>query len=346
MVLRYKCLMAYFRYEYNPRTGVWDRPRGMSYSIPRFNSTYAVDDLTPEPNGFLGTHIEYYTNLIKRLKSLGYVDGRNLVSVGFDWKEPASDKFVQDAKTIIENTYRMNRNTPVIIFAHSMGCPYSYYFLTRMGNDWVKKYVRIYVPIGPAWMGAVKALDMLISGLGNLFTGLGEYFVPLTRHLPTVWFLLPNAAAYGPNNILATSPSKKYYFKDMTRLLNDGNLSQVEGKLNAARKFFAGISDYSRVPPVPIRHIVGTGSDTTVGLRFEKDITPRQPDAIWGKYSRITGDGDSTVPLVSAMYAYNIWKSKGANIQLTQYRGLGHMDLVQDDKVINQLVGIACNGKF
>jgi len=339
MILRYKCLMAYFRYDYDGWNGVWQRPRGVTYSIPKWNSTFAVDDLTPEPNGFLGNHIPYYHDMIERFKSIGYVDGDDLFSVGYDWKEAPTEELIQNMKRLFEATYK--KHGKVLFVAHSMGGPYSYYFLRRMGDQWVKKYIYMYVPIAPAWMGAVKAVDMMIGGLDNMFSGIGRFFAPLVRHLPSVWFLLPNATAF-KNLVLATSPSRIYSFNDVALLLNDCNASMVEGKMHAAHKFFDSYGDYRHAPPVPVRQIVGTGSRTVVRLDFRSNVRPHDPDGIWDSFDRSFGDGDSTVPTQSFMYAYNLWQNKGADVKLSDHRGLSHMDLVQDSKVIDEVVSYAC----
>jgi len=101
-VLHYSCLKEYFSSNFNPDTGKWERLPGIEFSVPRWGSTYAVDDLVP--NGGL-IHISYYKQMIEKFESLGFVDGVNIFGAGFDWKESPSDKWVNDVKNLIESAY-------------------------------------------------------------------------------------------------------------------------------------------------------------------------------------------------------------------------------------------------
>jgi len=338
-LLQLDCAMTYFRYEFNPVSRDWDRLKGMTFSVPKWSSTYAIDELAP--GGFSGSNVEYFHNMIGKLESLGYVDGDNLLGIGYDWKEVPSEKMIQDSKDLIERTVQ-KFGTRVLLIAHSMGCPYSYYFLSRMGDDWVKQNIFMYVPIAPPWMGSVRAVDSMLGGLDRELPFVGKYLAPLIRHIPSVWFLLPNPLAF-PNMILATTPNKVYYYTDMLQSFNDGNLTNVEGKMSAARYFFGNISNYEHLPPIPVRQIIGTNKKTVIGIKFPYDIKPLGADDLWPDFDRVYGEGDSTVPYDSMIYAYDIWERSGFDVQLFKYPGLSHMDLVQDDTVIDQVIHFACD---
>jgi alpha-beta hydrolase superfamily lysophospholipase len=73
-------------------------------------------------------------------------------------------------KALVEETYRINDNQPVIILAHSMGGPMSLHFLHTQTKSWKDKYICALVTLSGAWGGAVKALK--VFAVGKLFVKL------------------------------------------------------------------------------------------------------------------------------------------------------------------------------
>jgi len=301
-----------------------------------------MDELAP--NGVTSTLFPYFHKMIEKFKSIGYVDGDNLLGAGFDWKDLPTDEWVNKVKKLIEDAYAKHKEK-IVLITHSMGCPYSYYFLREMGEKWVEKYIHMYIPMAPAWMGAVKALDMMLLGVDRDVPIAGKFFAPLIRHIPSIWFLLPWAEAF-KNMTLATSPNKVYSFDQLQELLNDGNASFVEGKIHAATAFMKKYKHYDKAPNVPIRAYVGRGKNTVLGLQFKSDIKPHDPDGVWESCSRVMGDGDGTVPLESATYATNKWMKQGVkDLKVYTYDDMGHLPIVKDADVIQSVIDQFCETK-
>jgi len=343
--IKYTCLKNYFASNYNDETKKWERIEGISFSVPKWGSTYAVDDLCP--NGASSSSVvPYYHKMIEKLEKIGYVDGENLLGAGYDWKEAPTDQWVADLTKLIEDAVEKYKEK-VVFIAHSMGGPYSYYFLMTKGEKWVKKNIHMYIPMAPAWMGAVKALDVMLMGLDREVPIAGKFFAPLMRHIPSVWFLLPKEEAF-PGMTLATSPSKTYTFGQLADLLNDGTAGFVEGKIAAAREFFKKFEKYDQIPWVPVRSFVGYNKNTTISLKFKSDIKPHDPDGVWESVTRIMGDGDGTVPIQSARYAVDKWikminngEGKG-DVQIFEYEGVGHLPIIKEAKVIEKVIEVMC----
>jgi len=338
-VINYKCLKSFFSSDYIPSKKDWQRIPGIEFVVPKWGSTYSVNTLAP---GAVTSHlVPYYKNIIEKLESLGYKDGENLLGGGRDWKEMPTDTWVQKIKELIEGAVKKS-GSKAVLMGHSMGGPYSYYFLMKMGNDWVSKYIHMYIPLAPAWMGAVKALDCMLEGLDRDVPIAGKYFAPLMRHIPSLWFLLPQKDAF-KNQVLATSPSKTYTFDDLEVLLNDGNASYVEGKLAATQGMFNKVVNYyEQVPNVPVRSFIGYGKNTVKSFKFKEDIKPHDPDGTWESCSRINADGDGTVPIESLLYATDKWKKKGGDVQVYSFDGMGHLPLIKDSTVIQHIVSLFC----
>jgi len=345
-LIHYKCLKDYFSSNFNPDTGKWERFPGMTFTTPKWGTTYAIYDLAP--NGLAHGLFAYYRHMIDKFTSLGYVDGFNILGAGFDWKELPSDKFVNDLKELVEKAYTENNNTKVALVAHSMGGPVCHYFLCKVEKEnkgWIEKYIHMFIPMAPAWMGAVRAFDFMLMGADEDLPIAGKYFAPLMRHLPGLWFLLPNKDAF-PNTVLASTPSKTYLYDDMVQLFKDGNLSYVEEKLHASQQFYRDMVDnYDSLPysNLTVREFLGRGKKTVIGLKFHEDIKPHDPDGAWESCSRIMGDGDETVPFQSAMYAAEKWMKAGYDVQTFTYDKMTHMGLVQDAEIIQKVVDFVCS---
>jgi len=337
--LHYKCLAYYFRGNYNPETDKWEEAEGMEFNVPKWGTLYAIDGLAP--GSLVNPFISYYHQMIVKFKGLGYVDGENLFGAGFDWKEVPSEKLINDLKELIEKAVKKNNGSKVVLIAHSMGGPYMYYFLMRQTPGWIKENVHMFIPIAPAWMGASKAFDYMLMGVDADVPLAGKYFAPLMRHIAGCWFLLPYAKAF-PNMTLASTPSKTYTFDMLKDLLNDGNMSYVEGKLRASRKFYEDLKDFERFPGVPVREFHGYNKKTVYGLEFMNDIKPHDPDGMWEAASRIYGDGDATVPLPSLLYAVNKWKDKHEDVEVYSYKDLDHMDVIQDHGILEKIADLIC----
>jgi len=337
--INYECFKNYFASNYNNKTGKWERVEGISFSVPKFGHTYAVDQLAP--GALTANLVPYYHKMIQKFEDEGYVDGENIFGAGYDWKELPSDKWINDVKDLIEGAVTKNNGLKAVLVGHSMGGPFSYYFLMKMGDDWIKKYIYMYVPMAPAWMGAVKALDFMLMGVDRDVPIAGKYFAPLMRHIPSLWFLLPWKEAF-PGMTLATSPSKTYSFDHMENLLNDGNATDVEGKIADARKLFKPLNLYEKIPPVPVHCFIGRGKNTVISLKFKSDIKPHQPDGVWESASRIMGDGDGTVPIQSLTYVTDKWiKSGKGDVHVYTYDNMGHLPLIKDANVIKKVVSLA-----
>jgi len=73
-------------------------------------------------------------------------------------------EFFVKLKTLTEETYHQNNNTPVVFIVHSMGGCMTLKFLRAQTQGWKDQYVRAMVSLAGAWGGAVKALKVFTVG--------------------------------------------------------------------------------------------------------------------------------------------------------------------------------------
>ena len=131
-----------------------------------------VDYLTP---GALTNHLSYvFGPVIRALQEAGYTDA-NLDAAPYDWRLPPSelekrDQYFSNVMHQVEDMYRRNQNTAVVLLCHSLGCKTGHYFLNfakdhpKGGVGWLKKYIHVYLPVGAPHLGAPKAIRGLVDG--------------------------------------------------------------------------------------------------------------------------------------------------------------------------------------
>ena len=133
---------------------------------------HGVDYLSP---GALTSHLSYvFGPVIVALKGAGYTDD-NLDAAPYDWRLPPSELETRDGYFTgtmrqVEEMYRRNDNTPVVLLCHSLGCKTGHYFLNFVldhsegGQAWMDKHIHAYMPVGAPHLGAAKAVRALVDG--------------------------------------------------------------------------------------------------------------------------------------------------------------------------------------
>jgi len=148
---------------------VTERP---GVKVRPINGLAGVDYLTP---GALTEHLSYvFGPVINALQAAGY-SNTTLDAAPYDWRLPPSelesrDHYFSETMLQIENMYRRNNSTPIVLLCHSLGCKTGHYFLNfakdhpKGGKLWIDKYIHAYMPVGAPHLGAPKALRGLVDG--------------------------------------------------------------------------------------------------------------------------------------------------------------------------------------
>lgn len=118
--------------------------------------------------------------IIKLLKGIGYVKGRNLDACPYDWRIPPSvleerDGYFTKTMERIERMYSENNGKPVVLLCHSMGGKTGHYLLNFVletkgaaaGQDWIDRYVHTYMPLGGVHIGVPLIIGSAFSAVLN-----------------------------------------------------------------------------------------------------------------------------------------------------------------------------------
>jgi hypothetical protein len=197
----------------NPNDMITD-PNGVK--IRPISGLVGVDYLAP---GIFTSHVSYvFGPVIQALQEVGYKEGVNLQAANYDWRLPPSQLEKRDGyftRTIqqVEDLYRNNHSTPVVLLGHSLGCKTAHYFLNfclqEKGQAWIDLHIHTYLPVGAPHLGAPKGLRSLVVGekmgldtflsdeegltMGRSF-GSGPWMLPqdLPAGVPSSVYVLPH----------------------------------------------------------------------------------------------------------------------------------------------------------
>lgn len=321
--------------------GDWVETPGMRTGVPAWGTTFAVDTLDPSFTFTLFSH--YFHNLIQALVAVGYTENTTIVSAGYDWRAVPDKAWAEKTRVLVEKAVAAAGGLPAVIVGHSMGAPRSYYFLMQQTAEWRAKYIHHVIQVSPAWMGAGKSFDTLWEGYDFGLPIDGRFFAPLTRRVPSDWFLLPQSAAFPQGHTMLQTPSRNWTLDDLPELFETMGVADAAKKIAFARAALAPWGNsYDEAPGVPVSSFYTTGHKTTLTLVISEDAKKHAPDEGWPRATRVYGDGDGTVNIESLLYPTKKWESMGNDVTYHQYTGYGHVKLLTSKTVIKDIVNEVC----
>jgi len=296
---------------------------------PPAGTTVDVEWLDPDKESFSA----YYAKPVEKLVGIGYQTGVNLHAAPYDFRRAANEQetYFKELKNLIQQTYETNGNTPVVMIAHSMGCPMSLYFLNQQTKDWKEKYIKSLVTLAGPWGGAVKSLEIFAVGtdlgLGTfldfpipsgLDTDIKDIIRFIERTQPSLAWMMPSADIWPGDVLIKTESNSVDYtaanLAEFFTLLGVPNMAMM---YEDTQKLTSSLVD----PGVEVFCLYGTGVPTMEKLVYSG--APQSADPTLN-----TGDGDGIVNLRS-LKGCERWPgvtSKG-------FSGVTHMGMVTGDEV-------------
>jgi len=331
-----KCWMDNLAVTFNPTTGDYNNTAGVSIRPTDFGGTKGVEYLDYK----LGIPISLtsiYAPMVKSLVAVGYVRGKNVRGAPFDWRLPSAymDKkgWYKDFQLLVEDTYTINGNKPVHLVAHSLGCPTALYFLNKMPQAWLDKYVKSFIPIAGPWSGAGKSLRAAISGdnFGLSFAGIDivskHSMRDIARYAGGLVQLFPDDILWSDSAVWVRTPQKNYTVKDYATLFADMGAPMTTAVWKSVNTL-----NQLKPPNVPTSCIYGTGTPTEVSYFYNKgfDTDPQMT----------MGDGDGTVPVDSLRECAKWDAMQGPPVNITSYKLINHGDIIKDPNVIAEVLSL------
>jgi pimeloyl-ACP methyl ester carboxylesterase len=290
------------------------------YGISRLTNSDAIEDA------------KQYEYMIADLEREGYIPGKTLFGMSYDWRFDISDHHALLEKTIAQ-ALKQSGSNKVNIVAHSMGGLLVKDYLLAKKD--AKNTINSVITIGTPYLGAAKASKALIMGDNFGIPVLHpETGYTIAKHAPSVYQLAPSAAY---NTIMQKKMGRPVYLyidhlgglhpkdlKDLTDLYPYQPLVELaEDTHNLLdNKYASGVKQY---------HIVGDNVPTITGMNRWQIYDGKYPNHI----DFLLSSGDGTVPRFSAENP----GSKNAKL-FYAVKTESHANMVKEAPVIKQVIAL------
>ncbi|KAL3860806.1 hypothetical protein ACJMK2_010873 [Sinanodonta woodiana] len=323
------CFVDNMRLVYNNKTHKTSNSPGVDIRVPGFGDTDTVEWL--DPSRFSVT--SYFSQIVTAMVSWGYTRGKSVRGAPYDFRKAPNelDDFFQALSDLIEDTYRHNNNTKIVIIGHSMGNPITLYFLNQKSQPWKDKFIRSHISLAGVWGGAVKTLRLMASG-----DNLGVPIVkPINvrreqRSMPSTAWLMPSDAFWSSSETLVSSPMRNYTVNDYSDFFTD--IDFKDGYL--MRKDTENLIHPLKAPGVELHCLHGNQVNTPGRLIYTNTTWhDSEPDVI-------PDDGDGTVNIRSLKGCLTF---QGKQVQPVHYQifpKAEHMEILQNEDVIAYIKGV------
>ena len=317
--------------------------------------------LNPED---VGPKLNLFLKMTNTLEKYGYVPGKNLKAVTYDWRLYGDPCFTPilftQIKEMIETSYSNNGNTPVVALCHSMGCPILHKFFVSQTKEWKDLYISQFINICAPFAGAGNSLVEFINAkpFEWIDRSYVDYLSPVFRSWPGTSSLFPQqimSKTGSTNNVwgnitFVQTPDKNYTGADsiyeiLELLSNDKKRLKEHNYIDYGLKFW-NIQEELRNSV--LNKSPGVKSTSCLFLLdVPTPIGSIYADNMLRKHVKdFFLPGDGTVSSISVEGPCTIWKNQGENISIepfhlgkkvTHKAALSSMEII--NRVVEKLVG-------
>jgi len=326
------CWEENIRLRYDPVSRTTDNMQGVQTRIPGFGHTHSVEYLDKSGRS-VGI---YFADIVKHLtQQAGYVRGKNIRGAPYDFRKAGNehDEYFQKMKLLIEETYMMNKNVPVILLGHSMGSIMTLQFLTGQTQEWKDKYIRSFISLAGVWGGTVDAVKVFAVGDNLKSRFLSEKSLLWQRSCPSLAWLMPSKDFWSENEALVQTDAKNFTRVDLEHFYN--SVSDEYGpSMNSMVKDTENLLSGLPSPNVEVHCIHGSLVDTIEKLVYAPGAFPSSdPDYVYG-------DGDGTVNIRSLKGCLTWRKKQKQPVFYKQFEKLDHLGMLRERDLIEYLTNI------
>ncbi|CAH8497264.1 unnamed protein product, partial [Dicrocoelium dendriticum] len=156
-------LFEYFGLNFDPASGEISDSDACDVVFPGWGDTWSIENLDTSKHAGT-TYFGYLISYLRR--DPYYVPNRTIRGTPFDFRRAPNQNptFVQQLKSLIEETYVNTGNRRVVVLAHSLGCLYALSFLDKMSATWKKTFIGAFLFVSGPYGGSVKAMKIEASG--------------------------------------------------------------------------------------------------------------------------------------------------------------------------------------
>ncbi|XP_015178440.1 PREDICTED: group XV phospholipase A2-like [Polistes dominula] len=321
------CWIDNMRLIYDNETRTTRSPDGVDIRIPGWGDPFVVEYLDPS-KASPGSYFKDIGNML--VNDLGYIRNISLRGAPYDFRKGPNEneEYFVKLKSLIEETYYMNKNLPVTLIAHSMGAPMALIFLQKQTQAWKNKYINSLITLAGVWGGSVKAIKVFAIG-----DDLGAYLLrenvlkdeQITS--PSLGWLLPSKLFWKENEVLVETENKNYTLANLQDFLIDINVPNGWEFRKDNEKYQLNFTP----PGVEVHCLYGKQIDTLERLYYKPGMS------IDGHPQFISGDGDGTVNLRSLEGCLHWQMKQKEKVYYQAFPGINHMTILKHPDILEYI---------
>ncbi|CAL1688468.1 unnamed protein product [Lasius platythorax] len=318
------CFIDNLKLNYDNVTRTTSNQLGVDIRIPGWGDPLVVEYIDPS-KASPGSYFSDIGNML--VNDLGYVRNLSLRGAPYDFRKGPNEneEFFAKLKTLVEETYAINNNTPVTLLAHSMGGPMTLIMLQRQSQKWKDKFINSFITLSAVWAGSVKAVKVFAIG-----DNLGAYFLreSVLRNeqitSPSLGWLLPSKLFWKETEILIQSDLKNYTLNNLQQYFIDIGVPDAWEFRKDNEKYQLDFT----APSVEVHCLYGSKVQTVEKLYYKPGT------AIDGYPQLVFGDGDGTVNIRSLEACAHWQKSQKQKIYYQGFPGIDHTNILKNHDIL------------
>lgn len=313
------CFIDNLKLNYDNVTRTTSNQPGVDIRVSGWGDPFVVEYIDPS-KASPGSYFKDIGNML--VNDLGYIRNLSLRGAPYDFRKgpSESEEFFAKLKTLVEETYAMNNNTPVTLLAHSMGGPMTLIMLQRQSQKWKDKFINSFITLSAVWAGSVKAIKVFAIG-----DDLGAYFLreSVLRNeqitSPSLGWLLPSKLFWKETEILIQSDLKNYTLNNLQQYFIDIGVPNAWEFRKDNEKYQLDFT----APGVEVHCLYGSKVQTVEKLYYKPGT------ATDGYPQLVFGDGDGTVNIRSLEACIHWQKSQKQKIYYQGFPGVDHTNILR-----------------
>ncbi|XP_072751668.1 lysosomal phospholipase A and acyltransferase [Anoplolepis gracilipes] len=318
------CFIDNLKLNYDNVTRTTSNQPGVDIRVPGWGNPFVVEYIDPS-KASPGSYFSDIGNML--VNDMGYVRNSSLLGAPYDFRKGPneSEEFFAKLKTLVEETYAKNNNTPVTLLAHSMGGPMTLIMLQRQSQKWKDKYINTFITLSAVWAGSVKAIKVFAIG-----DDLGAYFLreSVLRNeqitSPSLGWLLPSKLFWKETEILIQSDLKNYTLNNLQQYFIDIGVPNAWEFRKDNEKYQLDFT----APGVEVHCLYGNKVQTVEKLYYKPGT------AIDGYPQLVFGDGDGTVNIRSLEACVHWQKSQKQKIYYQGFSKVDHTNILKNHDIL------------
>ncbi|XP_061825884.1 phosphatidylcholine-sterol acyltransferase [Nerophis lumbriciformis] len=317
------CWIDNIRLVYNRTTRQSFNSPGVQVRVPGFGQTYPIEFL--DNNKLAG----YFHSMVQHLVNIGYKRNETVRGAPYDWRLTPNQnaEYFMKLKELVEQMYNQYLQ-PVYLLGHSMGCHYVLYFLNSQPQAWKDKYIRGFISLAAPWGGAIKVLRVMASGENDGIPMISNIKIREEQRMATTnpW-MLPTEKTWPKDHVFLSTPTFNYTYQDYRRYFTDIHFEDGWYMWEDSKNLTSELHP----PGVEVWCMYGVGIPTAVTQIYDEHFPNADP------IDFVYDDGDDTVDRRSMSLCKRWVGQQNKPVHVTEYRGLPHLDIVFNEKVLIQI---------